>query len=56
LAEDEAIHRRTGIPIVYVTHNTAEAVGIGTHIVILNQGQVVRQGSPQEMMPWDAID
>ena len=56
LAEVEAIHRRTGIPIVYVTHNMAEAVAIGTHIVILNQGQVARQGSPQEIMPMEGID
>lgn len=56
LAEVGAIHRRTGIPFVYVTHNTVEAVGIGTHVVILDQGRVVRQGSPQEMMPEEGSD
>ncbi len=50
LAEIGAVQQRTGIPFIYVTHNTAEAVEIGTHVVILDEGRIVQQGRPQEMM------
>ncbi len=56
LAEIATVHRRTGIPFVYVTHNTAEALEIGTHVVFLDRGQVIRQGSPHETMPREGVD
>jgi len=41
LKEIENIHREVKIPIVYVTHNQAEAERLGLHRVILNKGRVV---------------
>jgi len=37
------------IPFVYVTHNTAEAIRLGTRVVVLNEGRIKRTGSPAEI-------
>lgn len=50
LVEIGATQRKTGIPFLYVTHNVAEAVEIGDHVVVLDQGRAVQQGSPREVM------
>jgi molybdate transport system ATP-binding protein len=51
LTEVGAIQRKTGIPFLYVTHNVTEAVEIGDHVVVLNEGRVAQQGRPREVMP-----
>lgn len=43
------IHDRTGVTIVFVTHDLREAVRLGTWILIMNEGQIVQQGSPDEV-------
>jgi molybdate transport system ATP-binding protein len=50
LAEIGATQRRTGIPFLYVTHNVAEAIEIGDYVVVLNEGRVVQEGRPREVM------
>jgi molybdate transport system ATP-binding protein len=50
LAEIGAVQRRTGIPFMYVTHHTAEAIEIGTHAVVIERGKVVREGDPREVL------
>jgi molybdate transport system ATP-binding protein len=50
LVQIGATQRKTGIPFLYVTHNVAEAVEIGDYVVVLNEGRVVQQGSPREVM------
>jgi molybdate transport system ATP-binding protein len=50
LVEISATQQKTGIPFLYVTHSAAEALEIGDHAVILEDGKVLRQGSPQEML------
>ncbi|MBO0726588.1 MAG: ABC transporter ATP-binding protein [Blastocatellia bacterium] len=49
LVEIKATQRRTGIPFLYVTHSVAEVAEIGDHVIVLNEGRVIRQGSPQEI-------
>ncbi|WP_130860562.1 ABC transporter ATP-binding protein [Gracilibacillus phocaeensis] len=34
---------------LYVTHDQVEAMSMGTHIIILNQGKVMQQGTPKEI-------
>lgn len=36
--------------IIFVTHDPNEAVTLGDHIVILRQGEIVQQGTPQQIM------
>lgn len=43
------IHRQTGATIVFVTHDLREAVRLGTWILIMNEGEIVQQGTPQEV-------
>ncbi len=50
LTEISAMQRRTGVPFLYVTHNVAEAIEIGAYVIVLNEGRVVRQGNPHEVM------
>jgi molybdate transport system ATP-binding protein len=50
LVEIKATQRRTGIPFLYVTHNVGEVVEIGDQVIVLNNGRVIRQGSPREVM------
>lgn len=44
LPEIGALQQRTGIPFLYVTHNTAEASAIGTRAIVLVAGRVEQQG------------
>jgi molybdate transport system ATP-binding protein len=39
-----------GIPIVYVTHSPQEAFALGEHVVILEDGKVMAQGTPQQVL------
>jgi molybdate transport system ATP-binding protein len=45
LGEIGALQQRTGIPFLYVTHNTAEAQAIGTHLILLEEGRVRQQSA-----------
>ena len=49
LDEIASAQARVGIPFIYVTHNTAEAIRLGTHAVVLHQGQVSATGRPSEI-------
>jgi molybdate transport system ATP-binding protein len=49
LAEIRATQQRTDIPFLYVTHNVAEVVEIGDHVIVLDEGRVISQGSPREV-------
>ena len=43
------LHQRLGTTFVYVTHDQVEAMSMGTKIVLMNQGQIMQQGSPEEI-------
>jgi len=49
LDEIAAAQSRVGIPFIYVTHNTAEALRLGTHAVVLEQGKVKATGAPADI-------
>jgi multiple sugar transport system ATP-binding protein len=50
-ARDELkqFQRNLGTTTIYVTHDQAEAMGLGDRIAVLNQGQVCQIGTPQEI-------
>jgi molybdate transport system ATP-binding protein len=50
LEEIDAAQRLTGIPFIYVTHNHAEALRLGAHLVLLHKGRVVQTGQPLEVL------
>ncbi|PYS93229.1 MAG: Fe3+/spermidine/putrescine ABC transporter ATP-binding protein [Acidobacteria bacterium] len=49
LDEIDAAQRTSGIPFLYVTHNHAEAVRLGTHLILLHEGRVVQTGRPLDV-------
>ncbi|MFP7569934.1 molybdenum ABC transporter ATP-binding protein [Marivita sp. S2033] len=46
----EGLRRETGLSILYVTHNMAEVARLATHIVLIENGQVVRSGTPEALL------
>lgn len=44
------IHQLSGRTIVLVTHDIDEALGLADRIVLLDQGRVVQQGTPLELL------
>jgi multiple sugar transport system ATP-binding protein len=50
-ARDELkqFQRGLGTTTIYVTHDQAEAMGLGDRIAVLNQGKVCQVGTPQEI-------
>jgi multiple sugar transport system ATP-binding protein len=50
-ARDELkqFQRNLGTTTIYVTHDQAEAMGLGDRIAVLNQGKVIQIGTPHEI-------
>jgi len=49
LDEIATAQARTKIPFVYVTHNTAEALRLGSQVVVLDRGRVKVVGPPADI-------
>ena len=49
LDEIATAQARTGIPFLYVTHNTSEALRLGSQVVVLDRGRVKVMGSPADI-------
>jgi multiple sugar transport system ATP-binding protein len=47
--EFKRIHKELGKTMVYVSHDFKEALALAEHLIILDNGEVVQQGSPQEV-------
>ncbi|KAA8997680.1 ABC transporter ATP-binding protein [Affinibrenneria salicis] len=45
-------HRRTGATFVYVTHDQAEAMALASHIAVMDQGELMQWGSPQQLYQY----
>ncbi|MGA9511267.1 MAG: molybdenum ABC transporter ATP-binding protein [Candidatus Sulfotelmatobacter sp.] len=39
-----------GIPILYVTHSREEVMALGERVMVLDQGRIVAQGTPHEVL------
>ncbi|HEX3773245.1 MAG TPA: sulfate/molybdate ABC transporter ATP-binding protein [Polyangiaceae bacterium] len=44
-----ALHERTGITTILVTHDQEEALELSSHVVLLEQGKIAQAGSPHEL-------
>ncbi|SFM25814.1 ABC transporter ATP-binding protein [Salibacterium qingdaonense] len=47
--EIQAIHRKTGTSIVYVTHDQAEALAMADRIIVMNHGTIEQMGTPHDV-------
>jgi len=59
IQELRAILHHSQIPVIYVTHDREEAFGLADRLVILHDGVILQQGTPQELFehpatPWVA--
>ncbi len=43
------LQRRTGIPILYVTHDQTEALAMSDRLAVMNAGRIVQIGAPAEI-------
>lgn len=43
------LQRRTGIPILYVTHDQAEALAMSDRLAVMNAGRIMQVGAPAEI-------
>jgi molybdate transport system ATP-binding protein len=43
-------NRAHGIPIIYVTHSREEVFALGERVLVLEEGKIVAQGTPHEVM------
>ncbi len=54
IQELRAILHQSQIPVIYVTHDREEAFGLADRLVILHDGVILQQGSPQELFEQPA--
>jgi molybdate transport system ATP-binding protein/molybdate/tungstate transport system ATP-binding protein len=47
--ELKRIHRRLGVSILHVTHNFQEALALAEKVGVLNDGQLVQTGAPEQV-------
>ena len=47
--EIKEIQRRTGITVIYVTHDQAEAMAMSDKIAVMNKGKILQIGTPTEI-------
>jgi glycine betaine/proline transport system ATP-binding protein len=44
------LHNEVGKTMIFITHDLAEALKLGDHVVIMRGGQVIQSGSPQQLV------
>ncbi len=47
--ELKKIHLNLGLTIVHVTHDQSEAMELADRIVVMNEGQIIQSGTPQDI-------
>ena len=43
------LQKRLGLTVVYVTHDQVEAMSMADQIILLNSGEIIQKGSPEEI-------
>jgi ABC-type sugar transport system ATPase subunit len=47
--EIKRLQKKLGITVLYVTHDQIEAMSMADHIILLNNGKIEQQGTPQSL-------
>lgn len=48
--EIKEIHRKTGVTIVFVTHDISEALYPGTRVLVLDKGEIQQYDTPENII------
>lgn len=48
------IYEKTGITVLFVTHDISEALKLGTKVLVMDQGKIVQYDTPQEILEHPA--
>ena len=54
--ELKEIHKKTGITIMFVTHDIEEALKLGTKVLVMDHGEIHQYGAPRELLQNPATD
>ena len=54
--EIKQIHQKTGITILFVTHDIEEALLLGTKVLVMDHGKIIQFDRPQELINHPAND
>lgn len=54
--ELSAIHKKTGITILFVTHDIEEALRLGTKVLVMDKGTIHQYAKPEELLTHPATD
>lgn len=44
------IHSELGVTIVFITHDIKEALKLGTRVLVMNNGEIEQEGTPQDII------
>jgi glycine betaine/proline transport system ATP-binding protein len=50
------LHREVGKTMIFITHDLAEALKLGDHILIMRDGRIVQTGRPEDLVGAPADD
>jgi glycine betaine/proline transport system ATP-binding protein len=50
------LHHEVGKTMIFITHDLAEALKLGDHVVIMREGRIVQAGRPEELVGAPADD
>ena len=50
LQQLQALHREFGIPMLFVTHDVAEAIEISEEVLLLQAGRITGRGDPAKLL------
>ncbi|WP_173655006.1 ABC transporter ATP-binding protein [Sharpea azabuensis] len=52
--ELKALHKKTGITILFVTHDIEEAIKLGTKVLVIDQGRIEQYDTPDKVLSQPA--
>lgn len=47
--ELKVLHKKIGMTIVFITHDISEALKLGSHVLVLNEGEIQQFGTPDQI-------
>ena len=48
--EIKKIHEKTNITIIFITHDIGEALYLGKHVIVMDEGEINQYGEPAEIL------